>query len=140
MAYRYLGRREYSRQELTRKLQQRGVETATAEAVVGELDAEGLVSDERFTESFVRSRVSRMYGPLKIRAQLRQKGVGDDLIAVKLASLEDIWPDLALSWVRKRAGEPFDRKEKARLYRSGMNRGFPHDIMMRALDRFEAGT
>ena len=53
-------------------------EMARSHGVQELLDAlveENLLSDERFTESFVRFRVQRYQGPLKIKAALRTKGV-----------------------------------------------------------------
>jgi regulatory protein len=138
IAGRFLGRREYSRHELSLKLQSRGVDPATAAECVAWLGEHGLVSDTRFTEMFVRSKVARLFGPLKIRAQLRQKGIADDLADVALSAYEETWIELALSWVRKRADKPLDRQARARVYRSGMNRGFSHQHMMRALDRHQA--
>ena len=61
-AYRLLGRREYSVHELGQRLRQkwRSVEDidALADELVEALLEENLVSDERFAESFVRSRMN----------------------------------------------------------------------------------
>jgi regulatory protein len=138
IAGRFLARREYSRHELGLKLQSRGVDAATAAECVAWLGEHGLVSDTRFAEMFVRSRVARLFGPLKIRAQLRHKGIADELADTVLSAYEETWVDHALSWIRKRVDEPLDRRGRARLYRSGMNRGFSHEQMMRALDRHQA--
>ena len=134
MALRYLSRREYACEELRRKLEQRGVEGSTAEAVVIDLAEQNLVSDERFAESWARVRVQKGYGPMRIRADLRQKGVSDTVIAGVLTNHEDGWYDLALDWARRKHRGEFDEKARARLYRAGMNRGFSHDQVMRAID------
>jgi regulatory protein len=138
LAYRYVGRREYSCHELALKLRRRGVDPATAESVVGDLSCKGLVSDARFAEVFTRTRVAGLCGPSKIRALLRQKGIDEELIMATLAEYTDTWADSALAWVRKKATFPMDIKQKGRIYRSGMNRGFSHEHMMRALDRHQA--
>ncbi len=140
IAYRYLGRREYGCRELALKLERRGVTSETAASVVDELEAEGLVSDTRFAEVFVRSKVARLFGPLKIRAQLRQRGIADSCIEAALCEYDDRWRELALTWIGKKAPETLDRNAKARLYRGGKSRGFTHDQIMRALDRFGAGS
>ena len=67
LAVGYLTRREYGIEELKRKLLQRGIETGVAEQVIGELIDENLVSDQRFAEMYVRTRIRRLFGPLKIR-------------------------------------------------------------------------
>jgi regulatory protein len=138
-ALRFLGRREYSRLELSRKLAQRGVVEATAREVVEDLAQDGLVSDERFAEVFCRQRVERFQGPLKIRAELRARGVDDGIVTACLSPYEDQWRDLALAWIGKRASATPDRKEKARLYRGGCNRGFTHEQILSAIDRHRRG-
>lgn len=81
-----------------------------------------------------------MQGPLRIRAELTKKGVSTDLIEQSLALYDEQWPDLALKWVQKRSGPGLDRKQMARLYRSGMARGFTHQHMMSAIRMFEKGV
>ena len=109
-----------------------------AETLV-ELESEGLVSDQRFAEMFARSRVSRLYGPLKIRAELIKRGVDSSLINHVLLEYEDRWLQSAQQWIRKRIGAEPDRKEKARLYRSSTSRGFTHEQVMQALDMIRFG-
>ncbi len=77
IAVRYLTRREYGIEELRKKLIQRGSDPAIAEKVVADLADENLVSDQRFTEMYVRTRIRRLFGPLKIRGELRSLGVSD---------------------------------------------------------------
>jgi len=134
MALRYLGRREYACRELARKLSQRGVPSDTAEAVVAELAAENLVSDARYAEARARERVGKGYGPARIRAELRSRGVPDSDTEAALAPFDDQWHELARAWAARRHRGELDEKARARLYRAGMNRGFSHDHVMRAID------
>ena len=64
IALRYLGRREYAVQELRQKLLQRGADSALTDTVITELVKQNLLSDERFTEMYVRMRVRLLFGPL----------------------------------------------------------------------------
>jgi len=134
----YLARREHSCAELSRKLQQRGVDGATAAGVVEELAGEGLISDRRYAEVFVRQRIRRLYGPLRIRADLQTRGVAAAIIDENLPGDDELWLESALEWIGRRARRHLDRKERARLYRSACNRGFTHQQAMRALDRLGA--
>lgn len=134
MALRYLSRREYACEELRRKLLQRGVEDDVASEVVHDLAEQNLVSDARFAEAWTRVRVQKGFGPRRIRADLRQKGVPDALIAEALAAFDETWFDEALTWARRKHRGELDEKARARLYRSGTNRGFSHDHVMRAID------
>lgn len=51
-------------------------------------------SDERFAESYMRSRINRGHGPLKIAMELGQRGINEQLIAAILYSGEYDWFDL----------------------------------------------
>jgi len=139
IAFRYLARREYGVIELERKLRKRGVEGKLAERVIAGLVAENLVSDRRFAEAFSRQRVSGLYGPLRIRAELKARGVADVLISDVLEPWSSEWQEHAQQWVSKRVRGTPDYQQKARLYRSGRNRGFTHDQIMRALERTNRG-
>lgn len=134
MAMRYLGRREHARQELMRKLAQRGVDQGLANAVVDDLAEQNLQSEERYAEARARQRVSKGYGANRIRMELRGKGIDDVLIANALAPFADDWHTLAREWASRKHRGDLDEKARARLYRGGMNRGFTHDQIMRAID------
>ncbi len=135
IALRYLGRREYAVEELRQRLQQRGADTALADTVITELVEENLLSDERFTEMYVRMRVRLLFGPLKIRAELRGRGIADHLAAQAMPDDEATWFDSATRWAEKKCRGELDYAERARIYRSLMNRGFTHEQANVALDR-----
>jgi len=132
-AYRLLGRREYSLFELDRRIRQKWPEAEGVGELVDTLAEENLVSDERFTESFVRSRIQRHQGPLKIRAALREKGVKDGLISNELERHAGEWATLAAEWLGRHHQGPIDFNLKKKLYRRLVNRGFTHDQAMDAL-------
>ncbi|MCP4046114.1 MAG: regulatory protein RecX [Gammaproteobacteria bacterium] len=134
LAVGYLSRREYAIEELRRKLLQRGIDAGVAEQVIGELVDENLVSDQRFAEMYVRTRIRRLFGPLKIRGELRSRGISDHLIAESLPSGQETWFDSALQWASKRHRGELDYASRAKIYRSLMNRGFTHEQANVALD------
>ena len=136
-AYRYLGLREHSEKELYDKLSRKGIADAVIVQAIAELADEGLVSNERFAAAFTRSRISRKVGPLKIRAELMKRGIKSTLIDQTLKGHQEAFPDAAFDWVSKRHRGELDRKEKARLYRSGTSRGFSHEQMMNAIDQLQ---
>lgn len=134
-AMNYLARREHGLSELTRKLTTFGFNADVAQDAVAQLVDDGLQSDERFTEAFVRSRINQGKGPARIRADLREKGIGDAVISVGLQEAEQDWYELALS-VRLRkfgADAPGDYKEKARQIRFLQSRGFEQDHIQAAV-------
>ena len=86
-----LSRREHSKFELTRKLKQRDFEEDEIGAVIETLQQDNLQSDNRFVESLVNSKINAGFGPIKIRHELRQKGVSDDLAGDYFSGLEVDW-------------------------------------------------
>ena len=134
IAVRYLGRREYAVQELRQKLEQRGADSTIADTVVSDLVDENLVSDQRFTEMYVRMRIRRLFGPLKIRAELRGRGVADHLIGAAMPDGEEAWFDTASQWAAKKHRGELDYAARAKIYRSLMNRGFTSAQAYAALD------
>lgn len=138
MAMRLLGRREHARQELLRKLSQRGVPEALADSVIADLAEQNLQSESRYAEARARYRVSKGYGANRIRMELRGKGIEDALIVSALEPFDDDWYALAVEWAQRKHRGELDEKARARLYRGGMNRGFTHDQIMRAIDHLRS--
>jgi len=135
IAVRYLARREYGVEELKRKLVMRGASTDVAEQVVIDCATQGLVSDERFTEMYVRMRTRRLFGPVKIRGELRQRGIPDALIVLALQVDEETWIETAEQWAGRRIQGEVDFAQKAKIHRKLMNRGFSHEQASIALAR-----
>jgi regulatory protein len=125
----YLARREHGRTELINKLTRFGFEADVADDAVAQLVDDGLQSDERFAEAFVRSRINQGKGPSRIRAELREHGLSDAAIDTALAEAGQDWYELAIDVrLRKFGGEqPADFKEKARQMRFLQSRGFDSD-------------
>ncbi|HHO68381.1 MAG TPA: regulatory protein RecX, partial [Gammaproteobacteria bacterium] len=87
---RLLARREHSVLELRRKLEQRGWQGGPLDEVLDSLVDQNLLSDRRFAEVYTRTRIERGYGPLRIRAELRERGID---AALAEAALEAEAPD-----------------------------------------------
>lgn len=135
-ALQLLARREHSALELRRKLLQREHPEAVVATVIAALAAENLLSDARFAEEFVRSRRDKGFGPQRIRAELRQRGVDPTVAESHLQSSAEDWQARALVQYRKRFGNepPHDLAERGRRYRFLVNRGFTSDQIRRVLD------
>ena len=138
IAVRYLTRREYGVEELRQKLMQRGADAASAGEVVASLAAENLVSDQRFTEMLVRTRMQQLNGPVKIRAELRALGVAEHLISQEIPNDRDSWVEIACKWAGKRTRGQLDYAGRAKIYRGLANRGFTHEQANAALERLNS--
>lgn len=126
-----LARREHSRRELQQKLQKRfSDQFDLIDSEIDKLAEEGLQSDARLAEAFIRARSNRGQGPSKIKMELRQKGVADDVVGIVFEAAEIDWYELADHVARKKFGDlspATDLKEKARVSRFLQQRGFSFD-------------
>ena len=131
----YLARREHGRTELLNKLTKFGFDADVATDAVAGLVDDGLQSDQRFTEAFVRSRIGQGKGPAKIRADLYEKGIDDNIVAEGLHEAGQNWYELAHEVRLKKfgAGPAADYKDKTRQMRFLQSRGFNTDHIKAAV-------
>ena len=124
-----LARREHSRRELRQKLQKRFKDPELVEAQLDRLAEERLQSDSRYAASFLRQRLSRGHGPVRIRQEMRQKGISESEIDIAMSEEAPDWFTLAEAAYRRRFGlaPPTDIKEKAKRSRFMQYRGFVLD-------------
>jgi regulatory protein len=131
-----LARREHGRVELTRKLRQRGAVDELIEPALDRLTEEGLLSEARYLESFIRYRASAGYGPARIREELGQRGLVRGDIDQALRESEVDWGErLRDVWQRKFAGQrPLDPRSRAQQTRFLAYRGFSMEMIGRLLN------
>lgn len=98
---------------------------------------EGFVDDKRYSESFVRAKLRyRKWGVNKIRAELRNKGIDASIIDKALLDVDpDIYYNTLLSLLQSKKTENPDLfKEKNRLMRFALQRGYQFEMIQCALD------
>ena len=129
----FLARREHSEQELRRKLNARAEDADEAGVVMQQLKDEGLQSDERFTEAYVHHRVNAGIGPIKIRYELRQKGIDESLADAILEPMAEQWESMMRRQRERKYGEviPAAYAERMKQARFLQNRGFSPESVMR---------
>ena len=121
-----LARREHSFQELADKLLRRFGPTSL---IIGELERlreEGLQSDVRFAEAYVHSRAQRLYGPSRIRMELRERRISEEAIENALDESGIDWQLLLNDLICRKFGRkpPADITERAKRQRFIAYRGF----------------
>jgi len=124
-----LARREHSDRELERKLLGRGFSGQEVRSVIQELARQGSLSNARFAEQYVYSRIDRGFGPLRIQAELRERGVDDGVSGPLMDTSAEIWDERASAARIKRFGPnlPGDFKARARQTRFLQQRGYTQD-------------
>jgi len=121
-----LARREHSVRELRNKLQRRFPDDEKIDAQLSQLIAQRLQCDVRFAQSYARLRISRGYGPIRLREELRERGVSEADVAAAMDEMEIDWCAVAADVMRKKFGmrDAIDLQEKARRARFMQYRGF----------------
>ncbi len=89
LCLRLLTVRARTRAELAGQMAKRGYPDDVAQTVIGRLEAVGLIDDEDFAEQWVRSRQTGAgKGKRALAAELRTKGVDDEVIAAALEGID----------------------------------------------------
>ncbi len=132
--------REFSRAELAKKLDKRFDSDPAIASELDRLQEEGLQSDQRFTEAFLRSRIYRGHGLARIRLDVRQKGIGDDLFNAAVEATDTDWFRLAREVADRKFGRSpaTEQKDRARRMRILQYRGFNFDQIKYALSATDA--
>ena len=137
-----LAHREHSVAELRDKLLQRGAAADQTGSVLEQLAMEGLLSDARFSEAFVRMHKGRGHGPLRVLRELELRGIDAELAAASVDARGEHWCELASHWRQRRFGEALPRSAEQwqREARYLLQRGFSSEQIRVALRGSEPGT
>ena len=130
-ALRLLARREHTRKELEGKLSPHAGSSEELQGLIAGLKQKNQLSDERFAEERAR-RLSRKYGPARIRQDLKARGVSDDLVARFSSSADELQRAKAIL-ERKYRTPASTREERAKRMRFLQSRGFSSEIIFKLL-------
>jgi regulatory protein len=127
--------REHTRLELYRKLQARFADSPHIEPVLDSLESQGSLNDERFLQEYLIVRKRKGYGPLRIKAELQDRGISSGLIASHLEEQDADWYQLMQQAAEAKVGKPVenDHKSQQKLARFLEYRGFPVSMIRRYL-------
>ena len=133
----YLGKRDYSRVELGRKIltdsESLKISKADLELILNELEEKDWLSDDRFSEQFVLSK-KRKFGARKIAHELKLRGVSESIISRVLSDIKDDKFLLAKKiWEKKFNQIPITIDEKAKQIRFMQSRGIEVAIIHQIL-------
>ncbi len=136
-AERLLLRRDHSVQELGLKLKQRKFLTAEIKGVIENLIETRLLCDQRFAENYCRMRAERGYGYYRIREELLNKGISQDIVNITLNNEEIDWHHRAKKVRYKRFGAaiPDDLRLKAKQQHFLQYRGFTFEQIERCFEK-----
>ncbi len=140
-ALRYLSTREHSKKELAEKLFRYVQDGDDLNALLSWLEAQGFLSDDRFTESLVSRKMGR-YGNSRIAHELRQHQISEELYDSAIQSLAQNEVERAyLVWEKKFGKWSAEIKEQMKQKRFLQQRGFSlrtiREVMTKAKNEME---
>ena len=132
-ALKYLAAREHSRVELLRKLGPHADSAEQLQAVLDDLEQKGLLSAERFAESVLHRKAAR-YGTARLKAELQQHRLPEDVAKAAIDTLKATELDRARALWSRRFGEVAQTdQDKARQMRFLAGRGFSGEVIRQVI-------
>ena len=119
-----VGRRAMSRQELERKLTEKGSSQAEARYAAEWLEAIGAIDDRDYAALLARHCGQMGWGPARVREKLREKGVPRELWDEALEELPEAGGQIDAFLTARLRGRMPDQREKKRLTDALLRRGF----------------
>ena len=115
--------------ELRNKLVKRGFARSEIDFVITELAQSGLQSDHRFIEQYFLSRVSKGYGPLRLKRELQEKGIINPSLDQLIRDIDGGWESVIRHvFGKKYRGVPAKNHEALlKRFRFLRQRGFKTD-------------
>jgi regulatory protein len=143
-AFRLLTMRAHSEKELGAKLRERGFGEGVVAGVVEKCRELGYLNDREFARQRARElAVNRLLGDRRIVFDLREKGIPEKLSRQAIEEARgEIGEDDAIEAILRRKGrakaiDAMGEKERARLMRSLLGKGFPTGLIFRKLQKIE---
>ena len=119
-----LARREHSCLELKQKMKIRGFDDQLIDQQIIEFSERDWQSEKRYGDMLLRSRVLKCHGPLKIKSEMKNKGLSSSIIhGSKFEQID--WTSLATEALNKKySSKSHSQQEQNKRYRFLQQRGF----------------
>ena len=132
-AMRLLGRREYTRLELSKKLLLREADPREVEQILDDFESNGWLDDHRYAEAYIRTKRHR-FGMRKIFQDLESRGVAKSIISeYREEVLKGDLDAAKLVWKKKYSVKPDGPSAWAKQARFLVNRGFDQSTVRAVL-------
>lgn len=116
---------ERSRLEVRRKMASLKMPPAEAERLLADLVEMNFVSDERFAESFIRGKMNiKRWGKVKMRVELHQRGISDEIINQKFDEIDDEQYFANLRYLVEKWSRENPQGEKVKLIKFLLSKGY----------------
>lgn len=132
-----LTNKDYTEREIERKLKSSCYPETVIARVLQALTEHHFVSDERYATEFVRKKTASV-GRNRMKQDLRRKGVSDKIISEAVEQMDDeeeLSGAVKLAEKLARRKDFTDRKQRAQAYAALVRRGYPTDIVKKAMEQ-----
>ncbi len=140
-ALRLLAIRDYSREEMRRKLMGKGLGTDEVEGILKRLEASRLIDDQRYARHLAALYArEKLWGPQRLLQTLQGKGIPSELAEEVNQQAEEEWPSrerlkrLLRIKIKAQGPRGMVPREKRRLADYLHRRGFPWEDIQEALE------
>jgi regulatory protein len=126
---------------LRRRLAARGFTPEAVDSAISRLTEFGYLNDERLSASISQRKLRQGFGRYRVAADLRARGIGDEVIDQTLSAIEqpgeaDACREAAQRWLRTHPSEDPVRLRR-RLGAALQRRGFAFDVIASVLGHLE---
>ncbi len=135
----YCSKSEHCADDVRRKLKEWGVRPNNYEQIIEYLEEEGYIDHERFANAYALDKFRfNKWGKMKIRVNLRSKGIGSDVIESSLAKIDELEyltvlkAIISSKYKTLKYSSGYDRDVK--LMRFATQRGFESSIVSDAVE------
>jgi len=136
-ALRILGNRNFSEQEMQKRLVSKGETEENASEAVRWLVELGYIDDSNYATLIVGHYSAKGYGVSRVRDELYKRGIPRELWDEKLSELDDEeMSDAAFEFLRKKLRGSEDKDDLRRASDALVRRGFSYDDARAAVNRY----
>jgi len=141
-AYRYLSYRQRTVREMIDYLTRKGFEQQSISNVIELLKESGFLNDESFAKAYVddKTRLNDL-GAYRLKAELRKKGIGEELIKETLSDLEPDIEHLVELIQRKYSSSLTGDKNSTMRKAAGFlqRKGYGYEVIKKVLEKLGSG-
>lgn len=137
-ALRLLEFRNHSSGELKRKLTVAGASEDDASKVIEFLKEYNLINDREYAKRLALDLKNlKKYGERRIRSELKSRGILSEYIEEAIGELPEFDEEELVRLVEKRLKGDFEKKNKDKVLRYFLNRGYSFDEIKRTIEKIE---
>lgn len=139
-AFDIVARKMVTECELRTKLADKGYDEVICDIVINTMQEYNYINDYDYCLAYFDYGTSKGWGKLKIRSELKRKGVSDEVLSDAFSEFEDCPEDRVFDILERKFSDCdfSDYKQKQKIFRFFASRGFDFDSINTAIDRFVA--